>query len=354
MKSKTTNLAKDKTYKEWIQMLKQKFQSSQTKAAVQVNSVLLEFYWELGREIVEKEKKAEWGSGFLQQMAKDLSVEFSNIRGFSYRNIRYIKQWYLFWQQAVANSEKPIWQQTVAKLVQIPWGHNLVIVSKCKDIDEAIFYVNNTLDHGISRSVLTHQIETDLYKREGSAITNFSNTLPPAQSDLVKEIIKDPYCFDFLTLTRDYQERELENALCHNITKFLLELGVGFAFIGRQYKVNAGDTEFKIDLLFYHVKLKCYVVIELKTVDFKPEFAGKLSFYTSLIDGEIKEETDNQTIGILICKSKNDIVVEYALKDINKPIGVSQYQLTEVLPDNLKSSLPSMEEIEQELGSDYE
>ncbi len=352
MRSKATDLVTDKAYKKWIETLKQKFQSSQIKAAVQVNSILLEFYWELGREIVEKEKNVDWGSGFLQQMASDLSEEFSDIKGFSYRNIRYIKQWYIFWQQAVANLEKPIWQQAVANVIQIPWGHNLVIVSKCKDIDEAIFYLNNTLSHGISRSVLTHQIETDLYQREGRAITNFSDTLPPVQSDLVKEIIKDPYCFDFLTLTKDYQERELENALCNNITKFLLELGVGFAFIGRQYKVSAGDTEFKIDLLFYHIKLKCYVVVELKTVDFKPEFAGKLSFYTSLVDGEIKEKTDNQTIGILICKSKNDIVVEYALKDINKPIGVSQYQLTDILPDNLKSSLPSMKEIEQELSSE--
>lgn len=351
MRYNTTTLIKDDRYKKWIETLKQKFQNSQLKASIRVNNVLIEFYWELGREIIVKEEKAEWGSGLLQQIALDLSKEFSNIKGFSYRNIRYIRQWYLFWQQAVANLDKSTWEESIKKLVQIPWGHNLVIISKCKEINEAIFYLNNTLSYGISRSVLMHQIETDLYQREGKAITNFTDTLPPIQSDLVKETIKDPYIFDFLTLRKEYKESELENALCDNITKFLLELGVGFAFVGRQYKVDVNGAEFRIDLLFYHIKLKCYVVVELKTVDFKPEFAGKLSFYTSIIDGEVKEETDNQTIGILICKSKNDIVVEYALKDINKPIGVSKYQLTGILPDEFKSSLPSMEEIEQELGS---
>ncbi len=234
----------------------------------------------------------------------------------------------------------------------IPWGHNRVIISKCKDTEEALFYVNNTIKHGISRSVLVHQIESNLFKREGKAITNFSDTLPPLESDLAKELLKDPYNFDFLTLTQDYNERELEDALCENITKFLLELGNGFAFVGRQYKLEVGDSEFKIDLLFYHLKLRCYVVVELKTVEFKPEFAGKLSFYTSAIDGEVKTSQDNKTIGILICKSKDNIVVEYALKDINKPLGISEYELTEILPKEFKSSLPSIQEIENELNKD--
>lgn len=336
-------------YKKWISELKHKFQSSQIKASLAVNSALLEFYWNLGREIVQKQKEFSWGSGFLQQLSADLSNEFPNARGFSYRNIRAIKQWYIFWQQVVAKTENKKRKQVVAKLIQIPWGHNLVIISKCKDIDEAIFYVQNTIKYGISRSVLIHQIESNLYQRDGKAITNFEETLPQSQSDLAKELLKDPYNFDFLTLTKDYNEKELEDALCENITKFLLELGSGFAFVGRQYRLQIGESEFRIVLLFYHLKLRCYVVIELKTVEFKPEFAGKLNFYTNAVDGEIKSKDDNPTIGMLICKSKDNIVVEYALKDINKPLGVSEYELTEVLPKEFKSSLPSIEEIEAEL-----
>jgi len=332
-------------YKEWLSKIKQKFQSSQIKASIQVNSTLLEFYWHLGADIVIKQKDYKWGSGFLQQLSDDLSAEFKYVRGFSLRNLKYIRQWFLFWQD-----EKG--KQVVAQLVQIPWGHNIAIIQKCKTNDEALYYVDNILKNGISRSVLIHQIETNLYARDGKAITNFENTLPPIQSDLAKEIIKDPYNFDFLTLTKEYQEKELEDALCDNITNFLLELGSGFAFVGRQYRLNVGGDEFRIDLLFYHIKLKCYVVVELKVTEFKPEFAGKLSFYTSAIDGELKEADDNPTIGILICKSKNDIVVEYALKDINKPLGISEYELTESLPKEYKSSLPSLEEIEAQLGED--
>lgn len=336
-------------YKNWIESLKQKFHSSQIKASIQVNRTLLEFYWDLGRGIVQKQEEHKWGSGFLQKLSKDLSAEFPTVKGFSYRNIRFIKQWYIFWQQASAKMEKENWQQVVAILFQIPWGHHQIILNKIKDTDEALYYVQNTIKHGVSRNVLIHQIETNLYKRDAKAITNFENTLPPIQSDLAKEITKDPYNFDFLTLTNDYQEKELEISLTENITKFLLELGNGFAFIGRQYKLNIGGDEFRIDLLFYHIKLRCYVVVELKATSFKPEHAGKLSFYTSAIDGELKSADDNPTIGILICKSKNNTVVEYALKDIKKPLGISEYKLTEVLPKEYKSSLPSIEEIEAKL-----
>lgn len=349
-------------YKNWIKELKTKFQSTQIKASIQVNSTLLEFYWNLGREIVEKQKEYKWGSGFLQQFSHDLSVEFPDVKGFSYTNIKNIRQWFLFWQQVVGELEYTKSQQlvgeiddintkqVVSQILQIPWGHNIVIIQKCKNVDEAIYYVNNTIQNGISRSVLVHQIESKLYERDGKAVTNFKNTLPPLQSDLAREITKDPYNFDFLTLTRGYQEKELEDALCENITKFLLELGSGFAFVGRQYKLSVGDEEFRIDLLFYHLKLRCYVVVELKAGAFKPEYAGKLSFYTSAVDGEVKNKDDNPTIGILICKSKKDIVVEYALKDINKPLGISEYELTEVLPKEYKSSLPSIEDIEAELN----
>mgnify|MGYP003434633501 FL=1 len=351
-------------YKQWLNEIKQKFQSSQIKASIQVNSILLEFYWNLGNEIVEKQKNSTWGSGFLQQLSIDLSAEFSDVKGFSYTNIKNIRQWFLFWQQAVGELESTKSQQlvgessientkqVVSQILQIPWGHNVAIIQKCKNMQEALYYVQNTIKNGISRIVLIHQIETNLYARDGKAITNFEATLPPLQSDLAKEITKDPYNFDFLSLTKGYQEKELENALTENITKFLLELGSGFAFVGRQYKLIVGGDEFRIDLLFYHIKLKCYVVVELKATEFKPEFAGKLSFYTSAVDGEIKDINDNPTIGILICKSKNDLVVEYALKDINKPLGISQYELTEILPKEYKSSLPSIEEIEAQFQNE--
>lgn len=363
-------------YKQWLNEIKQKFQSSQIKASIQVNSILLEFYWNLGNEIVEKQKNSTWGSGFLQQLSINLSAEFPDVKGFSYTNIKNIRQWFLFWQQAVgelestksqklvgklkiANTKQVVSQlenskgkQLVSQILQIPWGHNVAIIQKCKNMQEALYYVQNTIKNGISRSVLIHQIETNLYARDGKAITNFEATLPPLQSDLAKEITKDPYNFDFLSLTKGYQEKELENALTENITKFLLELGSGFAFVGRQYKLIVGGDEFRIDLLFYHIKLKCYVVVELKATEFKPEFAGKLSFYTSAVDGEIKDINDNPTIGILICKSKNDLVVEYALKDINKPLGISQYELTEILPKEYKSSLPSIEEIEAQFQNE--
>ena len=336
-------------YKIWLESLKNKFRSSQIKASIKVNTTLLEFYWDLGGQIVQKQEEHKRRSGFLEKLSHDLSAEFPDVKGFSYRNIRFIRQWYIFWQQDAAKIDNENWQQLVAILFQIPWGHHQIILNKIKNIDEAIYYVQNTMLNGISRSVLVHQIESNLYEREGKAITNFENTLPPIQSDLAKEITKDPYIFDFVTLTQDYQEKELEDALTQNITNFLLELGSGFAFVGRQYKLIVGGDEFKIDLLFYHIKLKCYVVVELKATSFKPEHAGKLSFYTSAIDGELKSSDDNPTIGILICKSKNDTVVEYALRDINKPLGISEYQLTEILPKEYKSSLPSIEEIEAKL-----
>jgi predicted nuclease of restriction endonuclease-like (RecB) superfamily len=358
-------LIQKKTYYSWLKELKHKVRLVQIKAAVKVNSELLQFYWELGQDIVDKQKNAKWGDGFLKQLSIDLSSEFPNMKGFSLRNLKYIKQWYLFYSQeieksqqtvgqissqALLQSEKLIGQQAVAQLIQIPWGHNIAIISKCKNLDEALFYIQKTIQNNWSRSVLTHHIESDLFKREGKAITNFKATLPEPQSDLARETLKDPYNFDFLTLTEKHNEKELENALINHVTKFLLELGAGFSYIGQQYKLEVSGDEFFIDLLFYHVKLHCYVVVELKAVKFKPEFAGKLNFYVSAVDGLLKSEQDNTTIGILICKSKNDTVVEYALKDVHKPIGVSEYIITKNLPDEFKSSLPSIEEIEAELS----
>lgn len=366
-------------YRGWLKEIKQRLRQAQVKAAVQVNTALLTFYWELGADIVERQKSAQWGSGFLKQLSADLMAEFPDMKGFSYRNIRSIRQWYLFYAEGVADlatsfgqitqqvasqlpaSEEQItveqlspqlqWPQAVAKLVKIPWGHNREIISKCKNVTEALFYVNKTIEHNWSRNVLTHQIESGLYEREGKAVTNFAATLPAPQSDLAQQLIKDPYNFDFLTLTNDYNERELEKALTDHITRFLLELGAGFAYVGRQKELQVGERDFFLDLLFYHTKLHCYVVIELKTGEFEPEYAGKLNFYLKAVDEQLRGDRDEPTIGILLCKTRDRVVVEYALSDIHKPMGVSEYQLTRALPDNLKPSLPSIEELEAEFGN---
>lgn len=371
-------------YRDWLKDLKLRVRQAQLKAAVQVNTALLTFYWELGADIVERQKTAKWGSGFLKQLSADLMAEFPDMKGFSYRNLVYIKNWHLFYTVGLANCatscgtigqqpvdqliEKPdkpkvkqpapqlgaapIWSHTVTKLVQIPWGHNRVIISKCADLAEALYYVNKTIEHNWSRNVLTHQIESGLYQREGRAITNFADTLPAPQSDLAQQLIKDPYCFDFISLTEEYNERELEKALTDHITKFLLELGAGFAFVGRQRGLQVGGRDFFLDLLFYHTKLHCYVVVELKTGEFEPEYAGKLNFYLKAVDEQLKDERDEPTIGILLCKSSDRVVVEYALSDVHKPMGVSEYQLTHALPDNLKSSLPSIAELEAEFSDE--
>lgn len=344
--------------------LKLKFRQTQLKAAVTVNLDLLCFYWELGAEIVERQKSAAWGSGFLKRLSTDLIAEFPEIKGFSLRNLKYIRQWVIFYTQekaivgsdftCVAIGQQPVAQLTseslLEKITAIPWGHNLLIVSKCQSLNEAFFYVNQTIQHGWSRAVLTHQIESGLYQREGKAITNFSQTLPAPQSDLAQQIIKDPYNFDFLTLTDDFNERELEQGLIEHITKFLLELGVGFAYLGKQVPLQVGERDFFVDLLFYHTQLHCYVVIELKTGDFEPEHAGKLNFYIKAIDEQKRSESDAPTIGIFLCKNHDSLVAEYSLSDINKPMGVSEYQLTQCLPENLKSSLPSIEGIEAEFS----
>ena len=360
-----SDLIKTEDYKEFIKTIKSKIQTSQIKAAIKVNEELLRLYWDLGAMIVEKQKDSLWGDGLLAQISKDLKKDFPSMKGFSHTNIKYMRNWYLFFikgQPEVAQSEdtidpqlvddleKRFRPQLVDEIFRIPWGHNREIITKCKTLDEALFYVNKTIEYNYSRAVLVHQIEIGLYMRVGGAITNFENRLPAIHSDLAKQTLKDPYSFDFLNIREKHNELELEDALMDNMTNFLLELGQGFSFVGRQYKLEVGKSEFKIDLLFYHIKLYCYIVVELKAVDFKPEFAGKLNFYVAAVDGEIKGARDNPTIGILICRSKNDTVVEYALKNINSPIGISEYQLTKILPDNLKSSLPTIEEIEAELG----
>ncbi len=350
------NLTNSSDYKDWLVSLKTKIRQAQLKAVVAVNRELLLFYWELGADIVAKQNNTSWGDGFLKQLSGDLMAEFPEIKGFSVSNLKYIRQWYQFYSANLPISQQAVDQIQKSPLYQIfniPWGHNIAIISKCKSLDEAFYYAENTINYNWSRSVLVHQIESGLWQREGKAVSDFSQTLPTPQSDLAQQTIKDPYVFDFLTLSKDYNERELESGLIEHITKFLLELGAGFAYMGRQVPIQVGERDFYLDLLFYHTRLHCYVVIELKTGEFEPEHAGKLNFYLKAVDESMKNKKDEPTIGILLCKHKDKLVAEYALSDVHKPIGVSEYQLTQSLPDNLKSSLPSVEEIEAEvLGYD--
>ncbi len=371
----------NKEYKAWITNLKERIRSAQIKAALQVNAELIGLYWQLGSEIVQKEQVATWGDKWLHQLSKDLISEFPEMKGFSRSNLYYIKKWFLFYsshltivQQVVGQllqSEKTLVQQPVVKteIVQqlvgqigqqavdqlpailgtVPWGHHLQIITKCVAIEEAVFYLQQTAAHNWSRSVLVHQLESDLYHRKGTAITNFEATLPKPQSDLAKELLKDPYKFDFLGLSTEYLERDLENALVEHITKFLLELGAGFSYVGRQYHLEVGGDDFYIDLLFYHLKLRCFVVIELKTGKFVPEYASKLNFYLNVVDDLLKHEGDAPSIGIIICKERNKVVAEYALRGIAKPIGISEYNLTEKLPASMKGKLPTIKQIEAEL-----
>jgi predicted nuclease of restriction endonuclease-like (RecB) superfamily len=355
--SQISKIKLDKQYVNWLKELKSKIQNVQLKAAVSVNKELLTFYWSLGEDIVIRQKNSKWGEGFIKQLSRDLSSSFPDMKGFSFSNLKYIKQWYLFYSDSFEKSQQAVGfilegQQLVAQITQIPWGHNIKIITKCKTKEEALFYVNNTMKNNWSRSVLEHQIESGLWQREGTAITNFSETLPKNQSDLAKEVLKDPYIFDFLSLSKEHNERDLELGLIKHITSFLLELGAGFAYLGRQFQLQVGKRVFFIDLLFYHTKLHCYILIELKTGEFEPEYAGKLNFYLKAVDEKLKKDGDEPTIGILLCKNKDKLVAEYSLSDIHKPIGVSEYQLTQLLPESLKTSLPSIEDIETELAED--
>ena len=340
----------DKEYKKFLVELKEKVKNSQLKAAVKVNYELLNLYWELGKKITEKQKEYSWGDSFISNLSNDLKKEFPDMKGFSVQNLKNIRYWYLFYAEYLIGLQ-PVSQlkKIESKIKSIPWGHNQRIMYKCKSVREAIFYVEKTIENGWSRTILEHQIDSKLYERLGSAISNFDSRLPKVQSELAKQTIKDPYNFDFLTLRDKYDERELEDALVKQITSFLLELGTGFSYIGRQVHLKVGDSDFYIDLLFYHVKLHCYVVVELKTEKFKPDFAGQLNFYVTAVNRDLKSQEDNQTIGILICKDKDNVVAEYSLANISQPIGISKYEISKLLEKEYKSSLPSIEEIEQSI-----
>ncbi|MBK7952882.1 MAG: DUF1016 family protein [Candidatus Accumulibacter sp.] len=346
-------------YQDWLKTIKQRIHATRMKVALAANGELISLYYDIGAQIVDRESHAQWGSGFIDAFSHDLRQAFPEIGGFSSKNLRYCRAFFRFycnpaiWQQAVAKLRDTPWagaeSQLSVLLKEIPWGHNILIFTKCSSVAEAGFYINQTLEQGWSRDVLALQLKSNLYTRTGKAVTNFSRTLPLPQSDLAQQTIKDPYTFDFMAMTVLYNERDVERQLTQHITQFLLELGKGFAFIGRQYHLEIAGNDYHIDLLFYHVTLKCYVVVELKNRKFIPEYAGKLNFYLSAVDSLLKRDDDQPTIGLLLCRDKNNIEVEFALRDMNKPMGVSEYTLVEALPDNLKGALPTVEEIENDL-----
>lgn len=336
--------AKDlKEYKTFFKEIKEKILTSQVKAALAVNHELINLYWEIGSRIHLKQKNEGWGAKTVENLANDLKSTFPEMKGFSHRNLKYMLHF------AKEYPDLAIRQQVVA---QIPWGHNILLLQKLETLQDRLWYAHKTIEHGWSRNLLSHWLDSGLHKREGKAITNFQITLPSPQSDLAHQALKDPYCFDFFTLRDKHDEQELESGLLDHVQRFLLELGAGFSLVGRQVHLEVEGQDFYIDLLFYHYKLRCFIVVELKATDFKPEFVGKMNFYLSAVDDKMRHPDDKSTIGLLLCKGKNKVVAEYALRDINKPIGISQYEakIIESLPEELKGSLPSIEQIEQELG----
>lgn len=326
-------------YLEIVKSIRDEIKVAQYKAAVSVNRELIMLYYNIGQVINEHKS---WGNKFIDNLAADIKLSFPSATGYSVRNLKYMAKF------AAIYPDFEFVQQVVA---QIPWGHNLVLMDKISDDTVRKWYIEQSIEHGWSRNVLVHQIESGLYERQVIAdkISNFENRLASPQSELAVQTIKDPYVFDFIPFREDMIERDIEQALVQDITKLLLELGTGFAFLGNQYHINVGGDDFYIDLLFYNLNLRCYVVIELKTGEFKPEYAGQLNFYLSAVDGILKKETDNPSIGLLLCKSKNDLVAEYALKDMSKPIGVSEYKITSSLPEDLEKQLPSVEDIQKRI-----
>ncbi len=364
----------EKNYSAFLKEVKSLIRQGHQKAAFAINAALLNLYWNLGQSIAQQQSLFEGRNNYVEQLAKDLRAEFPEMTGFSKRNIFYFRKFYLFYsessvqqvaalkteqskgepvQQLAALNMESSFQQPVGlnfDLLSVPWGHHLVLLDKSKTVDEALFYLQQTIENNWSRAILILQIEQDLYSRQGKAINNFQQTLPEKQALMAEQILKDPYNFGFLTLEPKVQELDIERQLTEHITKFLLELGKGFAFIGRQYPLQVGDKDYRMDLLFYHIRLRCFVVVELKVVEFEPEFAGKMNFYLSVVDDQIKTADDQPSIGIILCKNKNKLEVEYALQGMSKPIGVSEFTVTQALPAELKSTLPTVEEFENELN----
>lgn len=330
-------------YAEWLVDLKTRIHTAQQRAALAVNRELVGLYWHIGHDILARQSNEGWGAKVIERLAHDLRTAFPDMKGFSPRNLKYMRAFAQAWPDA---------EIVQGVLAQLPWYHQLALLDKLDTPEDRHWYAQQAMANNWSRNVLVMQIEVKARERAGQAVTNFAVSLPKPQSDLARETLKDPYRFDFLGLTNGAQERAVENALVKHVTEFLLELGAGFAFVGRQVLLDVGGEEFFIDLLFYHLKLRCYVVIELKSGKFKPEHLGQLGFYLTAVDAQVKAEQDGPTIGLLLCKSKNKVVAEYALRDATRPMGVAEYQLVESLPATLKTSLPSIEQLERELTDD--
>ena len=338
-----TALAHHTDYRQGLEDIKRRIQSAQTRAVLAANTELLQLYWDIGRQLAQWQKERDWGTAVVEQMATDLQSAYPGIKGFSRPSLFAMRQSYAFFSPRFGQFE--FVSQPVR---QIPWGHIRTLLVKVKSVDEALLYAQACVDNGWSRSVLTLQVEQRYHERIGQAASNFAKALPAPQSELVQQSLKDPYVFDFLTLQADAVERDIENQLVAHITRFLLELGKGFAFLGRQYALQVNGRDYFLDLLFYHARLKCYVVIELKAGAFKPEYVGKLNFYLSAVDDLLRTEGDQPTIGLILCKDKDHLDVEYALRDVHKPMGVSSF-ITKDIPLDVQSQLPSVQEIEDEL-----
>jgi predicted nuclease of restriction endonuclease-like (RecB) superfamily len=329
-------------YDAFLSILKQRIRTAQVRAALAVNQELVLLYWQIGREILQRQQDEGWGTKVIERIAKDLKREFPEIKGFSRTNLLYMRAF------ASAYPDDQFVQQAAG---QIPWFHNCVLLDRVKAPEQRVWYIQQTIENGWSRAILEMQIESRLYERQGSAVTNFSQTLPKPQSDLAQQLIKDPYHFDFLTLSKEAQERDLERALVDRIRDFLLELGAGFSFVGSQYPIEVSGQEYRLDLLFYHLKLRCFVIIDLKMVEFQPEFSGKMNFYVSAVNAILRHPDDQPTIGIILCKSKNKTIAELALQGMTQPIGVSTHKIGKDVPEQLKGIMPMVEQLEMELDT---
>ncbi len=369
-------------YKDLLGGIKARVRQGQTKVFQSANTEMLATYWDIGKMIHERQQLEGWGKGVIPRLAVDLKNELSDVKGFSERNLKTMVQFYTEYQSItilqpsvakLETNEKSIRQRTVAQLetdaisirkpsvsqlenneieliTKISWSHHIILIQKIKDLPTRYWYMQQVAEQGWSRDTLIEQIKSNIHERQGSLVHNFETTLPDTNANWAKNLFKDPYIFDFTTLATDYTERELELELTKNVEKFLVELGAGFAFVGRQYKLEVSDKDFYLDLLFYHLKMRCFVVIELKKGDFLPEYAGKMNFYCSAVDDLLKHETDQPTVGLILCQGKDKVFAEYTLRGMTKPIGISEYELTRILPEQFKGSLPSVEEIENKLN----
>lgn len=340
----------DKDYASWIEELSQRYRRSQIKAATHVNSEMLQFYWSLGKDIVTLKAESRWGEKFIANLSSDLKAKLPEVKGLSETSIGYAKRFYLLYSEWFAIHPQVGGELQNSAIWHIPWGHHKYIIDKFFNAPEkAMFFVQKTLENGWSRNILLNFMDTDLYERQGKAISNFKTSLPAPQSDLAQEMTKDPYKFDFLAMTEGYREKELKDALEINIRDFLLELGTGFAYMGREYRIVIGQTEKFVDMLFYNLNLRCYVVVEIKTGKFESEYIGQLGTYVAAVNHILKKDMDNPTLGLLICKSKDNVLAQYALESSNQPIGISEYELSKLYPTYFKGTLPSIEDIENEL-----